>query len=109
MTQVREESTQAQWMPELTRPRVGGAKPVAEPEAGRTMTSGSASQSNCVPEVVAAAGGGGGGSQSYDFERPWEEVRRRGGGGPEETLRGPVALSSALAVSAPFPTNSVTG
>ena len=48
-------------------------------------------------------GEGGGGSQSYDFRAALGRGSSSGWGGPEETLRGPVALSSASWPSPPPP------
>lgn len=67
------------------------------------MTSGLGVAEQSRPGSGGGGGGGGGGSQSYDFGAALGRGSSSGWGGPEETLRGLVALSSASWPSPPLP------
>ena len=90
-------------MPALTCPRVGGAKPGSGAGGGAgAMTSGLGAAEQSSPGSGGGEGGGGG-SQFYDFRAALGRGSSSGWGGPEEKLRGPVALSSASWPPPPLP------
>lgn len=90
-------------MPALTCTRVGGAKPGRGAGGGAgAMTSGLGAAEQSSPGSGGGEGGGGG-SQFYDFRAALGRGSSSGWGGPEEKLRGPVALSSASWPPPPLP------